>query len=131
MLILVDMADPVEIWIEETKKKIKQIKKRKSKDRLTIVGGIAICNVAIQASTIGWNSWFQNPTIMEKFTEEELQKMFNAFREITINLLEHDIKWTKDLMKKTKKGKKKKEKDLMYIRGTRDKKPSAKAPYIA
>ena len=79
-----------------------EITNKKPKDRLECTEAIYKCNIAIGASIEGWSQWLQNPGIMGKFTEDELNEIHNEFKKLSLLFLSYDIKWTKKLTNKFK-----------------------------
>jgi len=102
---------PEKDWIKEVKKAKKKLEQMSPKDRLDLVEAIVQCNLSVHSSTLGWNTWTANATVMKKFSKKELQEIYDSFIEFAIKILEFDLKWTNKLNKKTrKKGKNKKDK---------------------
>jgi len=97
-------------WIKKVDRVRNSIKKEKPKDRLGYVKAIEMCVLALNGSCQGWASWISEPKVMERFSEEELKKMFDVVRKVTLVLLEHDVYWTKNLLSKFEKEAKKKKK---------------------
>lgn len=87
-------------WIKQVKKYMKKIEEASPKDRLGYMSEIDRCNKAIFASTQGWEYWLSNPTIIDQFTKEELEEMLDEFRELALQFLRNDIKWTEHLLGK-------------------------------
>lgn len=108
------MVDKSEEWIKSTKKNLEKIQKLKSKDRLEALANIQLCNEAIYASVVGWNSFLERPKIMNQFTDRELKEIFNTFKEISVRFLETDIGAVKKVKRKNPK-KKKIKKKVSYI----------------
>jgi len=101
------MTDKLEEWIRQTKENLERIKKLKSKDRLGTLANIQLCNEAIYASVVGWNTFLERPKVMNQFTDLELKKVFSTFQEISLKFLETDIEAVKKVKKKAPKRKKK------------------------
>jgi len=93
----------VDKWIKELEKEIEKINNWKTKDRLSMVALLTFMNASIASSVTGWNSWLTNATVMEKFTERELNSLVEDFKKIAIAFIELDLKYTKKLKKKGKK----------------------------
>lgn len=109
---------PEKDWLEEVKKAKKKLEQMSPKDRLDLVEAIIQCNLSVHSSTLGWNNWLANATVMKKFSKNELQEIYDSFIEYATKFLEFDIKWTKILQNKkgNKKGKNKKDKtETKYI----------------
>jgi len=92
----------IEDWIKKVEKQIRSFKSLEPSDRLELVSAIKQLNEAVAASTVGWDSWIKNPEVMKAFKKEELSELFNSFRELTIQFLEMDVKYTREFLKKTK-----------------------------
>jgi len=97
----------LEKWIKDCEKTLEEIKKFNPKDRLELVSSIAECNMAIKASAVGWQSWLTSPIVMKEFSKEELEAIFNKFKELTIEFLTLDIKNSKHIRRKAKRRRKK------------------------
>jgi len=89
-------------WIKKVEKEIIDISSNKPNDRLDYNDSIYKCNIAIGASLNGWSEWLENPSIMNKFTQDELSEIHEEFKKIALLFLSYDIKWTKKLSKKFK-----------------------------
>ena len=50
---------------------------------------------ALQRSLVGWIQWVNNPEIMVKFTQEDLEKMNKNLAEFVRSFIEHDLEVTK------------------------------------
>ena len=85
----------LEDWADGLEEALEQIKKASAKDRLGIVSGIYCCAAAISSSMKGWRNWLSNPLLMESYEKEELDKLYNMFKDVAVTLLEEDLKWTK------------------------------------
>mgnify|MGYP000678048028 CR=1 FL=1 len=99
-------------WIRKVEENIKEIRELNPSDRLEIVSAIAKCNNAITASVGGWATWLSSPTLMNELSEDELKAILEEFKEIAIQFLENDIKWTKLMNGRLKA--KKKERPIIY-----------------
>lgn len=98
-------------WTEEVKKSKKRLEQMSPKDRLDLLEAIIQCNLSVHSSTLGWNTWLANATVMKKFSKKELQEIYDSFVASAIQFLEFDIKWTKVLKKKKMRKKRKNKKD--------------------
>ncbi len=99
-------------WLEMLMKIQKEIDGLNPTDRLSHVSGIVMCISAINNSMIGWSKWLISPSVMNKFSEQELKKIFEYFKALSINILEEDMYWTRK--KQKKKRKKKNNKTKLY-----------------
>jgi len=86
-------------WIEKLEKYIKEIKETKPKDRLEFFSTIYQMIIRIGSSLSGWLQWLIDPTILDRFSEEEVEDLFQEFRSLAIKFLELDKKWTKKKVK--------------------------------
>jgi len=82
-------------WIKSIKKIRKEIKSLEPKDRLGYVTAVACCVAAIANSMHGWKKWLIHPEVMNSFSEEELDKLFEVFKKLALETLKEDINWTK------------------------------------
>jgi hypothetical protein len=105
-----------ERWIQLSEKILKQIKrleKAKERDRLELVRSMRFILSGLQRSLLGWMQWVDNPDIMTRFTQEDLEKMNKKLSEFTCSFIEYDLEATKlgaqKGLKARKKVKKKKE----------------------
>ena len=81
-------------WTDERAKVLADLKKIEPTDRLSVYSGLIKFNSALFESVRGWDSWLRNPSFMETFSLEELNQIFNDFREVTLKFLQEDIRWT-------------------------------------
>ena len=81
-------------WTDERAKVLVDLKKLEPADRLSVYSSLVKYNSALFESVRGWDSWLRNPAFMETFTQEELNHIFNGFKEVTLKFLEEDIRWT-------------------------------------
>jgi len=105
-----------EKWIQVSEKildQIKRLKEAKKKDRLELVGAIHFVLNALNRSLWGWMQWVNNPDVMTRFTQEDLEGMNKRLSEFTRSFMEYDLEATKlgarRGLKAIKKVKKKKE----------------------
>jgi len=87
-----------ERWIrlsEKTLDQIKRLEEAKERDRLELVSSILFLLSALQNSVFGWLQWANNPSIMARFTQEDLEKMNKKLSEFTRSFIEYDIEATK------------------------------------
>jgi hypothetical protein len=73
---------------------LEDIKKLEPGDRLGLYASLIRMNSALFESVRGWDSWLRNPSFIDTFTEVELKEIHAKFREICVNFLEEDVKWT-------------------------------------
>jgi len=104
-----------EKWIQVSEKildQIKRLKEAKKKDRLELVGAIHFVLNALNRSLWGWMQWVNNPDVMTRFTQEDLEGMNKKLSEFTSSFIEYDLEATKlgarRGLKAIKKAKKKK-----------------------
>lgn len=81
-------------WTDERAKVLADLKKLEPADRLSVYSSLIKFNSALFESVRGWDSWLRNPAFIETFTQEELNQIFNGFKEVTLKFLEEDIRWT-------------------------------------
>lgn len=111
-----------EKWIQVSEKVLDQIKnlgKAEKKDRLELVRSMRILLGALERSLIGWKQWVNNPGIMVKFSQDDLENMNKRLSEFAHSFIEFDIEVTrlgaKRGLKTRRKTKKKKEKLEAYV----------------
>jgi len=113
-----------ERWIQVSEKildQIKRLEEAKERDRLELVRTIRFMLSALQRSLLGWMQWVNNPDIMTRFTQEDLEKMNKKLSELTRSFIEYDLEATKlggqRGLKAVKKVKKKKEEraEIFYV----------------
>ena len=105
-----------ERWIQVSEKILRQLKhsvEAKKKDRLEYVRTIRFTLSALQRSLLGWMQWVNNPDIMTRFTQEDLESINKKLSELTLSFIEYDLEATnlgaQRGLKAIKKVKKKKE----------------------
>ena len=105
-----------ERWIQVSEKILDQLKhsvEAKKKDRLEYVRTIRFTLSALQRSLLGWTQWVNNPDIMTRFTQEDLDRMNTRLSDFARSFIEYDLEATgqgaQRGLKATKKVKKKKE----------------------
>ncbi len=113
-----------ERWIQVSKKildQIKRLEEAKERDRLELVRSIRFMLNTLQRSLLGWMQWVNNPDIMTRFTQEDLEKMNKTLSEFTRSFIEHDLEATnlgvQRGLKAIKKVKKKREEraEVFYV----------------
>jgi hypothetical protein len=86
-----------ERWIKECKSAIKKIRKLtaiEDKDRLERVKAIKTSLGLMGRSLSGCVKWINNPNVMAKFSEDELENMENNLSKIAETFIKFDIKTT-------------------------------------
>jgi hypothetical protein len=85
-------------WIQSSKKilnRIRELEETKKKDRLEHVRNIRFMLNALSRSLAGWIQWVNNPNVMTKFTEKELEAISKELSKLTQSFIEYDLKTTK------------------------------------
>ena len=85
-------------WFQISKSildRIEKLEKSGKKDRLEHVRSMRFVLNALQRSLLGWMQWVNNPDVMARFTEEELEEMDKKLTEFTRSFIEYDMKVTK------------------------------------
>ena len=112
-----------ERWIQVSEKVLDQIKRleeeAKDRDRLELVKSLRFMLSAMQRSLLGWMQWVNNPEIMARFTQEDLEDMNQKLSGFTRLFIEHDLEATKlgaqrGLKAVTKVKRKKEEKENIF-----------------
>ncbi len=110
-----------ERWADVSKKILEQIgrlEKAKDRDRLELVRSLHFLLNALQRSLLGWMQWVNNPDIMTRFAQEDLEKMNKRIADFTRSFIEYDMEATKSGAQKglkvKKKVKKKEERDEVF-----------------
>lgn len=111
-----------ERWIQLSEKilhRIESLGETEKKDRLDLVRSMTILLSALERSLVGWKQWINNPDMMTKFTQNDLQKMNKKLSEFTNSFIKFDIEATrlgsKRGLKTRKKPKKKEERPEVYV----------------
>ncbi len=111
-------------WVQVSKKildQIKRLEEAKERDRLELVRSIRFMLNTLQRSLLGWMQWVNNPDIMTRFTQEDLEKMNKKLSEFARSFIEYDLEATnlgvQRGLKAIKKVKKKKEEraEIFYV----------------
>ena len=113
-----------ERWVKVSEKVLDQIKRLeedKEKDRLELVRSMRFVLKALEMSLMGWIQWVNNPDIMTKFSEKDLEKMLGKLSEFTRSFIEYDVEATKIGMDKGLKAEKK----------VKKKETKKRTPYVA
>lgn len=113
-----------ERWIQVSEKildQIKRLEKAKERDRLELVRSLRFMLSALQRSLLGWTQWVNNPDVMTRFTQEDLEDMNKKLSEFTRSFIEYDLEATnlgaqKGLKaEKTVKKKKEERAEIFYV----------------
>ena len=92
-----------EEWIYESQRLLKQIEElmaKKDLDRLDMVRLVTLCLIATERSVRGWLAWVRNPTLMAKFSLDELTDIGKRLGGYSKDFLEYDIKMTEKTIDK-------------------------------
>lgn len=84
-----------EMWIQHSEKILKHIKEsgaNEEKDRLDYIKSIRFMLNALNRSLVGWIQWINNPDVMTKFTEEELEDVNKILADLICSFIEYDLK---------------------------------------
>jgi len=73
---------------------IKRLEEAKERDRLELVRSLRFMLSALHRSLLGWMQWVNNPDIMTRFTQEDLEKMNKTLSEFTRSFIEYDLATT-------------------------------------
>ncbi len=87
-----------ERWIQVSEKILGQLKKSEAvekKDRLEYVRTIRFILSALQRSLLGWMQWVNNPDIMARFTQKDLESINKKLSNFTRSFIEYDLEATK------------------------------------
>ena len=87
-----------ETWIQSSEKildRIKDLEKIEGKDRLELVRSLGFMLGALHRSLLGWMQWVNNPDILIRFTQEDLEGMNKNLSELVRSFIEYDIEATK------------------------------------
>lgn len=92
-----------ERWIQECTEHLKRIREAlasETPDRLDLVRMMHEALLALNHSVWGWMQYVNNPDIMGKFTQEELNEISGYLNKFAEEFIEYDIKVTKVGMEK-------------------------------
>lgn len=87
-----------ETWIRSSEKildHIKRLREVEGKDRLELVRSLGFILSALHRSVLGWMEWVNNPDIMTRFMQEDLEKMNRNLSELVQSFIEYDLEATK------------------------------------
>ena len=88
-----------ERWVqilENLLEQIHQLEAAKGRDRLDLVRSIRFLLNALHNSLAGWIRWVDNPNVMTRFTQDELEAMAKKLTAFTRAFIEYDIAATKE-----------------------------------
>jgi len=113
-----------EEWIKGAEKildQIRRLEQAKERDRLELVRSMRFMLSALHRSLLGWMHWVNNPDMMTRFRQEDLEKMDKKLSEFARSFIQYDLEATKlgaqRGLKARKKAKKKKEEraEIFYV----------------
>lgn len=84
-------------WVETCGKildQIREMSKKKERDRLEIIQSMRFSLYALQRSILGWLNWVNNPDIMVSFKPDELEEMNKNLVGLIQNFIKYDIEVT-------------------------------------
>jgi hypothetical protein len=90
-------------WIDRIQKTldmIKELREKRSQDRLDLVRTMRYGFGALSQSLGGWMQWVNSPEVMSQFTQEELQEMSDTVLDLVTKFVEYDRDITDFGMKK-------------------------------
>ena len=90
-------------WIDRIQKTldmIKELREKRSQDRLDLVRTMRYGFGALSQSLGGWMQWINSPEVMSQFTQEELQEMSDTVLDLVTKFVEYDRDITDFGMKK-------------------------------
>lgn len=112
----------VDKWIQVSKKildELKSLEEPEERDRLDLVSSIRVALGGLDMTLRGWKQWVNNPNVMCRFDQEDLEKINEKLLKFTRSFIEYDLEATKLGMKRglkaRKKAKTKKEKPEAYV----------------
>jgi len=85
-------------WVKVSEKVLDQLKRMeetKERDRLELVRFMSFVLRALEMSVVGWMQWVNNPDIMTKFTQKDLEKMNKRLSKFTHDFIKYDVEATK------------------------------------
>lgn len=85
-------------WVKVSEKVLDQLKRMegtKERDRLELVRSMSFVLRALEMSVVGWMQWVNNPDIMTKFTQKDLEKMNKRLSKFTRDFIKYDVEATK------------------------------------
>lgn len=90
-------------WIDRSQKTLdmlKELREKRSQDRLDLVRTMRYGFGALSQSLGGWMQWVNSPEVMSQFTQEELQEMSDTILDLVTKFVEYDRDITDCGMKK-------------------------------
>jgi len=87
-----------ERWIQSSERlldRIRSLEEVEGKDRLELVRSLGFMLGTLQRSLLGWMQWVNNPDIMTRFTQEDLEKMNKNLSNFVRTFIEYDLEATK------------------------------------
>ena len=87
-----------EKWIQSSERLLDQIKRleeAEERDRLELVRSLRFVLRVLQRSLLGWMQWVNNPDIMTRFKQEDLEEMNKKLSELVRFFIEYDLEVTK------------------------------------
>jgi len=81
--------------LERLLDRIRSLEEVEGKDRLELVRSIRFILGALHRSLLGWMQWVNNPDIMTRFTQEDLEKMNKNLSKFVWSFIEYDLEATK------------------------------------
>jgi hypothetical protein len=97
--------ESAEEWMAGIEEEKKRIKEWDVSDRLGLLARLSFMNGSMASSIQGWNSWFTNPMICQKLSEDQLKDLSATFEKLCFDLLDLDVKYTKIMDEVIKKAK--------------------------
>jgi len=96
----------LEEWIIHLKIELDKMDNLEPEDRLGLVTAIERCMRILNTSSSGWLNWSNQPSLMNLYNEDNLREMYDLFRDLASAMLELNIKYGSDILKKTAREKK-------------------------
>ncbi len=87
-----------ERWIQSSERlldRIKRLVEAEERDRLELVRSLRFVLGALQRSLLGWMQWVNNPDIMTRFKQEDLEEMNKNLSEFVRTFIKYDLEVTK------------------------------------
>ena len=85
-------------WTQRSKSildEIEKLEKTAGKDRLELVRSMRFVLGALNRSLRGWTRWINNPDIMIRFKQEDLEEMNKKLSGFVRSFMEYDLEITK------------------------------------
>jgi hypothetical protein len=110
-----------EKWVHISKKllnKIKRLEVNRERDSLALVRSMRLMVYALKRGLMRWTQSVNNPDIMTRFTQKDLEQMSKELSKFTCSFIEYDLEATKvgteRGLKVSKKVRKKKERNERF-----------------